>query len=90
MCEGRGFDDTMSNQLGPGERASYNGKRMPSCWVCKGRKYVFMNKVCECGCSAVIFDATDNIWYCGRDLCKRAVKYRVHGAPAQPCTWQGC
>lgn len=84
---GHGLVDTMDNQLGPGEKKAPSHKSMPGCRVCKGRKYVFLNKTCACGGAAVWLDTKENVWYCGRDSCLFAVRNRKAGV--HQTEWSG-
>jgi hypothetical protein len=78
LCQGRGWDDPDWNMLGPG-RPNKNGNTMPSCRLCKGRKLVYLNKVCECGGASVWFHKKHGVWYCGREACAIYAKNRKDG-----------
>jgi hypothetical protein len=60
------------------------GKLMPVCRLCKGRRCVYLNKVCTCGSSAVLYNDKEKIWFCGREVCLNILKHRMSGE------WQGC
>lgn len=79
LCQGMGWDDPPGNMLGPGSHPSKSGATMPHCRLCKGRRYVYLNKICECGSCAVWYAAQEKVWYCGNSICLKAAVRRIHG-----------
>lgn len=82
-----GLADRPSNQQGPGSNGTHKRGRwatlarnsMPVCAFCKGRKFVYLDKICECGMPAVWYFEKMKVWCCGSDICARAAERRITG-----------
>src|SRR5713226_6720642 len=72
-----GLADTPRNQMGPGNNGLHKRGRwqglprngMPLCAFCKGRRVVFLNRICECGMPGVVYDVKKKVWTCGAQMC---------------------
>lgn len=81
-----GQADNSRNQMGPGKngvhkRGRYKGRprsSMALCDFCKGRRVVFLNRICECGWPAVLYERKLKVWYCGLEACAKHADYRLH------------
>lgn len=78
-----GLADCMANQMGQAP----NGRRrrrhrglyrsaMPVCDFCKGLRVVCLNRICECGYPAIIWDEDKNVWSCGLKACIASALWR--------------
>ena len=76
LCDGRGYDDTQDNQLGPG-KLSKRGHGLPVCSLCRGLKRIDRSKVCTCGRPAVWYDQPSKLNYCGFNVCLNFLKARL-------------
>ena len=91
-----GLADTPMNQQGAGatgyhKRGHWKGlarSSMPLCRVCWGRKFVYPNRVCECGMPALVYSTKLEVWYCGFDSCANSANWR-RNRPAQQDNWGG-
>lgn len=91
-----GLIDTCQNQQGPGsngvhKRGRYKGlyrNSMPVCWLCKGLKVVYLNRVCECGSAAVIHNSEKKVWTCGSIPCVERASWRSNPV-STAAVWDG-
>lgn len=78
-----GSGDTPVNQLGQNPKRPGHG--MPACRLCKGRRFLYVDKICTCGGPAVWYQALYKLWYCGNEFCMNYMKNRT----AHPGAWVG-
>jgi len=80
-----GLADSSRNQMGPGnnglhKRGKWRGlprNSWPPCDFCKGLGIVYLNRICECGYPAVLYDGKRKVWYCGHLSCLDHAAWRV-------------
>ena len=80
-----GLADAPANQMGPGnnglhKRGKWRGlprNSWPVCDFCKGLGIVYLNRICECGYPAVLYDGKGKVWYCGHLACLSHAVWRV-------------
>ena len=79
-----GLADNMRNQMGPGPNGTIRkGRRkglyrrsMPFCRLCKGRGWVYADRICECGLPALFYDEKEKAWSCGDSICLAHAVFR--------------
>jgi hypothetical protein len=84
-----GLADNPTNQQGPGstgyhKRGRWKGfprSAMPLCRFCWGRKIVDLNRICECGMPALVYDQKFKVWSCGFDSCVKSAVWRLNRSP---------
>jgi len=87
-----GLCDTPRNQMGPGPNGRHKRGRwkglerssMPVCAFCHGRKVVFLNRICECGMPAVLYDTKVKVWSCGSEMCITHAAWRLNKTYTMP------
>jgi len=48
----------------------------PTCPTCKGKSFVYPEKICCCGGAAVTYVTALKTWYCGDERCMSALKVK--------------